>query len=338
LATVLAIALLAALAPSPALAESIAPMRSITPLAPKLFRFQADEHYGVFMVTPAGIVVVDPHDAETARWLRAQLAVRFAGIPVKYVLLSHFHYDHAGGAGVFSDTAVIVGQRQMLANLTPPDANALLANSEAALDANRDGQLQHEEASGELAIKFDLADGDHSGALNAREVFNAYYADVVRPTRTFDRKLTLKIGGESVQLIHVGGRHASDMSLIYFPGERLLYVVDVISVRRLPVDMDIYDAATDTFPVIDRALALKPALVAPGHGEVGTRQQLLEFRQYCRDLVRGVRIGIAAGKSLAEIQVSVLLEPYQGWSRFNDWRERNIAGVYYDLSGRFGIY
>jgi hypothetical protein len=67
---------------------------------------------------------------------------------------------------------------------------------------------------------------------------------------------------------------------------------------------------------------------------LGSERELLEFRQYCRDLVAGVTAGLAAGKGLVQIQETLLLEKYRDWERYADWRRRNIAGVYYDLFGR----
>jgi glyoxylase-like metal-dependent hydrolase (beta-lactamase superfamily II) len=322
-----------ALLGSTALAQEAASERSIVHLAGDVYRFQAGEHFGVFMATAAGIIVVDPHDHDTAIWLRAQLASRFKA-PVKYVIYSHFHYDHAAGAEVFRDSAVTVGQFNMQANLGPPPDDALLTGPEADSDANGDGRVQRNEAQEIVAEHFDTFDTDHDGVLNQREVFLGLYADVRAPDETFRERRTITLGGQSIQLIHVGGRHASDMTYIFFPAERILYVVDVISLKRLPVEVDIYDTRKDAFPLIDKALALNPTIVTPGHGVVGGKRELLEFRQYCLDLVAGVRAGIAAGRSLKEIQDTLLLEKYRDWSAYERWRKQNIVGIYYDLRNK----
>lgn len=83
------------------------PERSITHIAGDLYRFQNQFHYNVFLVTPDGIIVTDPINADAATWLKAELDARF-GVPVKYLVYSHDHADHIAGGEVFADTATVV--------------------------------------------------------------------------------------------------------------------------------------------------------------------------------------------------------------------------------------
>jgi glyoxylase-like metal-dependent hydrolase (beta-lactamase superfamily II) len=83
------------------------PKRDITKIAGDLYRFQNNFHYSVFLVTPAGIIVTDPIDADAAKWLKAELAQRF-NQPIKYLIYSHDHRDHIAGGEVFADTAIVV--------------------------------------------------------------------------------------------------------------------------------------------------------------------------------------------------------------------------------------
>ncbi len=95
-------------------AEAIAQTddRSITKIAGDLYRFQNRAHYSVFLVTPEGILVTDPINADAARWLKAELANRFPGVPVRYLVYSHSHADHIAGGEVFADTATVVAHER----------------------------------------------------------------------------------------------------------------------------------------------------------------------------------------------------------------------------------
>ncbi|MSO82801.1 MAG: MBL fold metallo-hydrolase, partial [Acidobacteria bacterium] len=93
------------------------PMRSITRITGDLYRVQNNDHYTVFLVTPAGIILADPINVEAAIWIKAQLTERFPNAPVRYVLYSHHHQDHASGAAVFNDTAELVGHENFNAAL-----------------------------------------------------------------------------------------------------------------------------------------------------------------------------------------------------------------------------
>jgi glyoxylase-like metal-dependent hydrolase (beta-lactamase superfamily II) len=88
-------------------AAAQAPIREITQIAEKVYRFRNNNHYSIFAVTPAGIIATDPINAEAAQWLKTELQRRFA-LPVKYVIYSHDHADHIAGGEVFADTALVV--------------------------------------------------------------------------------------------------------------------------------------------------------------------------------------------------------------------------------------
>ncbi len=85
------------------------PVREITRLAGEIYRFRNNLHYSVFAVTPAGIIVTDPINADAAHWLRAELKQRF-NLPIRYLVYSHDHADHIGGGEVFAGEAIVVAQ------------------------------------------------------------------------------------------------------------------------------------------------------------------------------------------------------------------------------------
>jgi glyoxylase-like metal-dependent hydrolase (beta-lactamase superfamily II) len=96
---------------APILAQE--PTRSIVKVAGDLYRFQENAHYSVFLVTPDGIIVTDPINPETAKWLKSELKQRFDK-PVKYVIYSHHHEDHIAGGEIFSATATFVAHEKTL--------------------------------------------------------------------------------------------------------------------------------------------------------------------------------------------------------------------------------
>ena len=103
------IAMLALVAPTAIAQTAAAPIREITKIAGEVYRFRNNFHYSVFAVTPAGIILTDPINADAAKWLKAELAQRFK-VPVKYVIYSHDHADHSSGGEVFADTAIFIAQ------------------------------------------------------------------------------------------------------------------------------------------------------------------------------------------------------------------------------------
>jgi glyoxylase-like metal-dependent hydrolase (beta-lactamase superfamily II) len=87
--------------------------QEIGKLTGDVYYARTDDYVSAFMVTKDGIVLVEPVGPEHAKWLKGELARRF-GVPVKYVIYSHSHGDHASGAAVFADTARIIGHEALL--------------------------------------------------------------------------------------------------------------------------------------------------------------------------------------------------------------------------------
>jgi len=57
-------------------------------------------HSGLVLITKEGAIVIDPALTQAAIWLNAEIKKQF-NVPVKYVILTHAHYDHAGGSQIF---------------------------------------------------------------------------------------------------------------------------------------------------------------------------------------------------------------------------------------------
>ena len=82
-----------------------APAREIFQVKGDVYQFRNSGHYGTFLVTSAGVILVDPIAAEAATWLAGELATRFPGRTVKTIVYSHHDGDHAGGAEALASTA-----------------------------------------------------------------------------------------------------------------------------------------------------------------------------------------------------------------------------------------
>jgi Metallo-beta-lactamase superfamily len=150
-------------------APPAAPLRSITRIAGDVYRFQNDQHFGMFMVTPQGVVLVDPINLDTANWVKGEIAARFNNAKVVEVIYSHHHWDHASGAAAFPG-AKIVSRAETLKALQPPPPETKLSGSDAAADKNKEGLLQVGETSGANAQNFAKIDKNGNGGLSASDL------------------------------------------------------------------------------------------------------------------------------------------------------------------------
>lgn len=325
---ILVLALIAAAVP--ALAQQ-PPARGIVNVTGQLYRAQNVNHYTVFLVTPEGVIMSDPINRDFARWLKAEIATRFR-VPVRYVLYTHRDWDHASGGAVFADTAEFVAHRNMLAALAGPGGNPSLPADAVRIDANRNGVVERAEASGTYADRFELFDANRDGLLSSTEIARGSLGDVHPPTTTFtEAQHTVTLGGKRVTMTHLGTAHADDSVVLHFPDERAVFSADIMQVKRLPGGVaPSVGAFIDAMRIIT-ALDFEHALT--GHALAGTKQDALQSLAYLEDLAKGVAAGVAAGRSLAEIQKTLTLDAYKGFERWDTVREAHIASVYATILG-----
>lgn len=327
--------LLAVIALAGAAFAQQAPERSITRVTGDLYRAQNNQHFTVFLVTPEGIILSDPIDTEFARWLRGELERRF-DVPVRYVLYSHHHWDHASGGEVFADTAEFVGHETMAEALRMPSPDTPLPPQFAGLDANGDGVIQRSEATGQLANQFDLYDADGDGGLTGAELARGPLAEVYPARTLFPDRWSATLGGKTVEMIHVGPAHSPDMTVLRFPAERAVFLVDFISVLRLPfmnlpgMDRAGLEELIDTIRTVE-AMDFDRAI--PAHGDIGTKADVIAYRGYLEELRDEVARGIDAGRSLEELQAGITMSAYSDWGAYDDWLPLNIAGMHRILTG-----
>lgn len=153
-------------------------------------------------------------------------------------------------------------------------------------------------------------------------------ADVRPPTETYATPVhRVVVGGRTVEMHHVPGVHAPDMSLIHFPAEKAVLVVDTIALRTLPYNgPDFDDCAVATMAT--RVKALNADYVIGGHGAVGSNADVDEQVAYMADLRRGVQSGIDAGRSLDQIKASLKLERYADWNLYGARLAGNIEAMH----------
>jgi glyoxylase-like metal-dependent hydrolase (beta-lactamase superfamily II) len=287
------------------------PARTITQVRGDLYKVTSGAGVAavtVFLVTPEGIVMTDPLNPEFAAWLKGELASRFPGRPVRYVLQSHYHWDHARGGGMFADTARFVGHEEMARNMAKPIREARPPGDTD--DEDGDNRLTREEAQTGTRAQFDRMNGNGDGFLTQDELM----ADIRRPDITFRDSHTLTLGGRRVELIHAKNRHTSDLYDVYFPGERVLFANDYVWINRMCCNFAFDRRPVGTWIESIRALErLDFDLLINSHWESGTKQDLVEFRQYLEDLNAAVAAGIKAGRSVEELQKTIRLDKYKDW-------------------------
>jgi len=307
-----------------------------------LYRARIGNWYTIFLVTDEGIILGDPIGTPFATWLKSELDTRF-GVPVRYVVYSHSHFDHAQGGGVFADTALFVAHENMARNMDgrfpqmPGDM----------IDRNDNGRFDREDIMipteaypgicGWGPSFFTMFDADGDGQVTPAEL----QAEIEPPSILYSDRMTIELGGKTVELVHPGLNHADDATVMLFPEERVVFATEFLAdalvtdnIRALPSACGPFDGSplAEWIASYRTVEALDFDVLAGGHGgALFAKADVTATREYFENLVAEVSAGIAEGKSLAELKETVQLEAYEDWANYERLRPNNIEAAYNNL-------
>jgi glyoxylase-like metal-dependent hydrolase (beta-lactamase superfamily II) len=317
------------------------PAREIINITGDLYRAHNGNWYTIFLVTPDGIILGDPISVAFSTWLKEQLATRFK-VPVRYVVYSHSHFDHAEGGAVFAETARFVAHENMLRNMDgrypqmPGDM----------LDRNDNGVIDPDEIDIPTKTRpgvcgwgpsfFTTWDHNKDGKVTPAEL----QRDIRKPDIVYSDRMRIQLGGRTVELMHPGLNHSDDATVMYFPAERVVFATEFLAdalvttdIRSLPSACGPYDGSplAEWIKSYRAVEALDFDVLAPGHGGLFKKADVATTREFFEDLVAAVSAGIVQGKSLEELEKTVMLEKYKGWAQYDRLRVYNIRSAYQNL-------
>lgn len=163
---------------------------------------------------------------------------------------------------------------------------------------------------------------------NAKRAIIGEQRPTAAPDLTFSDRMTIELGGKSVELIHFGQSHSDNLIVMHFPDERTLFTVDIITVRRLPFKTLSDSYFPEWIDYIRQVEQLDFDILAPGHGPLGSKQDAADHRRYLEDLHAAVLAAARAGQSLEDMKASIKLEKYKDWGQYEAWLPLNIEGMY----------
>ena len=307
-----------------------------------LYRSGNGAWHSIFLVTSEGILLADPLNVAHATWLKEELAKRF-NVPVKYVVYSHSHWDHVEGAALFKDTAQVIAYEGVLANMDGRYPNM----PGDMIDRNGNGNIDKEDIMvpttadpgicGMFDGFFEQMDRNQDGTATPAE----FQQNIVRPDRTYTDRMTLTLGGKTVELFHPGRNHGNDMTVLYFPAERVVFATDMIAdalvrsdIRSLPSACGPYDGhpINEWIDSYKAVYALDFDTFAGGHGDFFTKADVALPIRFLEELRDQVQAGIDAGKTLAQLQQELTLDAYKDWAYYDKLRNKNIEAMYRNLT------
>jgi len=262
-----------------------------------------------------GVLVVDSDYLPSRARADIALIRSVTDKPVRYLVITHWHFDHNNGTVAYRDAfpgVAVVSERATRdyielnatwwAKMSTAPAGArraALSVMEERLSSGRDsaGQPLSPDARGAL--------GRHVRQRRS-ELAELASLVVVPPNLVFDRELTLTLGRRRIQVRDWGRANSPHDVTVYLPDERVLFTGDILVQAPVP-----YLGASWPVPWIDvlrQIEAIPVAALVPGHGPV------MRDHTYTRQ-VRGLLEAAASrvdtlarrGRTLEQVQDSVTL-------------------------------
>ena len=226
--------------------------------------------------------------------------------PVRYVVNTHWHFDHTDGNSIFGPGVSIIGHDYVRTAITTFD----VLNREpfrtsqgtavpAQIDSLKKQIADEKDAAKKTALGKQLADAERI-QQELKEI------KPTPPNVTYSDKMVVNSGGREIDLLFLGRGHTGGDTVVYLPKEKIVATGDLME-SRLAYMGDAY--FEEWITTLDALKKLDFNVVLPGHGIPFSDKGLITaYQDYLSDLiVKGgelKRSGVSADDAATRIDMT----------------------------------
>ncbi len=226
------------------------------------------------------VLVVDSHVSPGSAWSLREELKAITPKPIRWVVNSHYHFDHSHGNQIYGPEVEIIGHefaraqilagksqdspaREFYVGNTPQTIKGLEGRLAAATDEKTRAQIEEQ-----LAIQ-----RNHLEGITA--------VKPTPPTLTLTTTMTLFRGSREIRIMFMGRGHTAGDVVVYLPKERVVATGDLL-VNGTSYMGDAF--ITDWIQTMEALKGLDFDTTLPGHGRPMTGKAALDHWQaYLRD-------------------------------------------------------
>jgi len=275
---------------------------SFTKLSDNAYAYTAegDPNTGIIIGDDA-VMVIDTQ----ATPVMAQDVIRHirsvTDLPIKYVVLSHYHAVRVLGASGYAPEHIIASR----------DTYDLIVER---------GEQDKASEIGRFPRLFNAVESVPPG--------------MTWPTITFEKKMSIWLGKLEVQLIQLGRGHTKGDTVAWIPSQKILFSGDLVEFDATPYAGDAY--FQDWPQTLDNIAALQPVALVPGRGAALTTPAAVAAglegtRGFIADVWAQVKAGVAAGQDLNAVYkatMAALTPKYGHWVIFQHCMPFDVTRCY----------
>jgi len=250
-----------------------------------------------------GVLVVDTHSKPSAARALIEQIKGLTPKPVKFVVNTHFHYDHyqgneaypsawPGGIEIISSEAT----RANIQRLGIPRMQNEIVTLPGQITSLKNDLAKASTAEQKNKIQYNIRQAEaYLGELKTMQV--------TLPTLTFERSLILYRPSRRVEILWLGRAHTDGDVFVFLPKEKVLVTGDAMQ-GRTPFMGDSYPY--EWIQTLDAAEKLDFDFVIGGHGDVMHGKERFElWKRYFQDLLDQTASAYSQGASLDDAKKTV---------------------------------
>jgi cyclase len=252
---------------------------------------------GAVIINDTDVLVVDSHiSPPAAAALRDELKT-ITPKPIRVVVNTHFHFDHAHGNEIYGPGVEIIGHEFTRAQLVSGASKS--GRSYASFVGTLPAQIA------QMKTKAASADAEERAKIEAQAgVMERHYkaSEAVTPTPptlTLSETMTLYRGGREIRLVFLGRGHTGGDVIVHLPKERIIATGDLLAGQSPGYLGDAY--VLEWIATLEKLKSVDFDTVLPGHGDAFTGKAKIEHWQaYLREFWSQVQARHKAGTSAEE--------------------------------------
>jgi glyoxylase-like metal-dependent hydrolase (beta-lactamase superfamily II) len=227
------------------------------------------------------VVVVDDHVSPAAAWVLLDEIKTITNKPVRTIVNTHFHYDHAHGNQIFDSGVAIIGHeftREMLLggkSIQMPLYRNYVTGLPAQIQTLKQRIAMESDPSRKAMLQTQLQSAESNAASQSE-------LKPTPPNVTLRTSMTLYRGDREIQIRFLGCAHTAGDVVVFLPKERIVMTGDMLT-SALSNMSDAF--VNEWVTTLDELKKLDFGTVMPGHGEAFTdRAKIDYFQAYLRDV------------------------------------------------------